>query len=193
MYHYRKGWLKNKLKHHHYLPKKPQNKTTKNHSNRIMPNSTQCQTITTLRRKPLSSSKAGTVTGMMLIISVFIYLNILERIIRHGAQKTPLWGREKAKSNKNHSGLFPPRPGSFGDSGLRQVWQLYNLCYSNVITCHGILLLTFIELVFLEMEQKIEMAHKTLHPSKENTINFIFTTEIRSCGLSIKNTLFSKQ
>lgn len=158
-----------------------------------MPNSTQCWTITTLRPKPLSFSKAGTVTGMTLIISVFTYLNILERRIRHGVQETPLWGREKAKRNEKHAALFTSTPpGRFGDSGLRQVWQLYKLCYSNVITCHGTLLLTSIELIFLEMEQKIEMAHKTLHPSKENTINFIFTAKIQPRGLSIKSTLFSK-
>lgn len=36
------------------------------------------------------------------------------------------------------------------------------------------------------MEQKIAMAYKKLHPSKANTINFTFTSKIRSCGLSKK-------
>lgn len=75
-----------------------------------------------LRQKPLSFNKDNTVTGMTLIFSVFIYLNILERRIQHGVWKGSLWGGKKVKEskrNEKHTGFFSP--GSFGDKGLRHM------------------------------------------------------------------------
>lgn len=76
----------------------------KNYSSRI---SIQCRIITILRQKPLSFNKDYTITGMTLIFSVFIYLNILERRIQHGVWKGSLWGGKKVKEMKNTLDFFP--------------------------------------------------------------------------------------
>lgn len=76
-------------------------------------------------------------------------------------------GRKQKGMKKPTVFLFFLSPDTFGTNGLRQAWQIYKLCYSNVITCHGILHLTFIEVVFLEMEQKIAAAHKKSQPFTE--------------------------